>query len=236
LKDFTERQSRLLTSHRHSRKKLELYTDIIFFLSPVIFWYFVEEKSRQKFSTCQKPPVCYIMKLSCSFPSVYLPKKNKGKKMLDMIRSFGDNVRGFLRKFRPAARFSSRVAVKISLLDYARSNYTPIPIMNGQTFNLSSSGMALLLPDINLEGRSLVVDGTKLLVVLDLPNGIVKLQAIPIHFRRADRYVKNSGYIVGIQIVEMDSSNHSRYIRFLSRIERTETVSASTEQKKRAIA
>lgn len=155
--------------------------------------------------------------------------------MLDMIRSFGDNVRSFLRRFRPAQRFSSRVAVKISLLDYAGSKYTPIPIMNGQTFNMSSSGLALLLPDITLEGRSLVVEGTKLLVVLDLPNGIAKLQATPIHFRRADKYVKNSGYVVGIKITEMDSSNHSRYVRYLSRVERVETTAPGVSQKQRLV-
>lgn len=152
--------------------------------------------------------------------------------MLDMLRSFGDNVRSFLRKFRPAPRFSSRVAVKVSLLDYTISRYTPVPIMNGQTFNLSSSGLALLLPDINLEGRSLVVDGTKLLVVIDLPNGLVKFQGKPIHFRRADRYVRNAGYIVGLQITEMDGKNFARYLRYISRIERDENVSARTGEKK----
>lgn len=152
--------------------------------------------------------------------------------MLDMLRSFGDNVRSFLRKFRPAPRYSSRVAAKISLLDYALSRYVPVPIMNGQTFNLSSSGLAMLLPDIDLEGRSLVVEGTKLLVVLDLPNGMVKLQAKPIHFRRADKYVRSAGFIVGLQITEMDGKNFARYVRYINRVERDDNVSERSGEKK----
>lgn len=152
--------------------------------------------------------------------------------MLDMLRSFGDNVRSFLRKLRPAPRYSSRIAVKISLLDYTLSRYIPVPIMDGQTFNLSSSGLAMILPDINLEGRSLVVEGTKLLAVLDLPNGMVRLQAKPIHFRRADKYVRSAGFIVGLQITEMDGKNFARYLRYLNRVERDENVSERSGDKK----
>lgn len=153
--------------------------------------------------------------------------------MMDMIRSFGDNVRWFLRKFRPAPRFTSRIAVKVSFVEYAlaKNNVAPIPIMDGQTFNMSESGLALLVPDVYLENRSLVADDTQLLVVLDLPNGLTRLHAVPIHFRRADKYVRNAGYVVGLKITKMEGKHHARYLRFIDRTRRGEKVSTQPRAK-----
>jgi hypothetical protein len=158
--------------------------------------------------------------------------------MIEMIRSFGDNVRSLLRHLRPTApRFKSRVAVKVSLLDYTLSKWRGnIPIMDGQTYNLSSTGLALILPEITLSGRSMVIEGTTLLVVLDLPNGIARFQAKPVHFRRADKYVKNSGYVVGIQITQIDDESNRRYQKFIERTERNEKISSASQENNSAMA
>jgi hypothetical protein len=158
--------------------------------------------------------------------------------MIEMIRSFGDNVRSLLRHLRSTApRFKSRIAAKVSLLDYTLSKWRGnIPIMDGQTYNLSSTGLALILPEITLSGRSLVVEGTTLLIVLDLPNGIVRLQAKAVHFRRADKYVRNSGYIIGMQITQIDDESNRRYLKFIERTERNEKISPSSQENDRAIA
>ena len=158
--------------------------------------------------------------------------------MIEMIRSLGGNVRNFLRYLRPTApRFKSRIAIKVSLLDYTLSKWRgSIPIMDGQTYNLSSTGLALILPEITLGGRSLVVEGTTLLVVLDLPSGIARFQAKPIHFRHADKYVRNSGYIVGIQITQIDDESNRRYQKFVERTERNGKFPANPQEDNRAIA
>ncbi|GEM_PF-2832602 len=151
--------------------------------------------------------------------------------MRNIIRSFEDSFRNFMRQWKQAKRFSSRVPVRVSLLEFTNKGTKIVPIMSGYTFNLSSTGLALVLPDIALGGRSLIKKSNKLVVALDLPGGVTRLHTRPIHFRRASRYIKTTGFIIGMQIIEIDESSRERYLKFLNRAKKGEKIASKWSDK-----
>ena len=158
--------------------------------------------------------------------------------MRDIIRSVGDNFRNLLRQLRqPSPRFNSTVGVRLSLLDYKYvDGKMTIPVMSGKTTNLSATGLAMVVPDITLNEKSLIAKGTQLTIVLDLPTGITRLKASPIHHRRVSRFKKNSEYILGVQITEMEEDARERYLKYISRIERGEKIASKWADKNKSIA
>jgi hypothetical protein len=158
--------------------------------------------------------------------------------MRDIFRSVGDNVRNLLRQLKQAApRFDSQISVRLSLLDYKYvDGKMTIPVMGGKTINMSATGLAMIVPNITLNDKSLIAKGTELTIVLDLPSGIIRLKATPIHHRRVSRFMKNSEYILGVQITEIEDDARARYLKYISRIERGEKMASKWADKSKKIA
>jgi len=156
--------------------------------------------------------------------------------MRNIIRSFEDSFRKLVRQWKQAQRFSSRVPVRVSLLEFTNKEAKAVPIMSGYTHNISSTGLALILPDIALNGRSLIKKSNKIVVALDLPGGVTRIHARPIHFRRASRYMKNMGFIIGMQIIEIDEGSRERYLKFINRVKKGEKIASKWSNKDHAAA
>jgi hypothetical protein len=120
---------------------------------------------------------------------------------------------------RQAARLKSqrqaRLLFNISIIstESGETRTQTIPVA-GFTRDISETGLALIVPSLRTGDRYLVDEGCKLRVVLvDLPNGEVEIFATPVRYIQLPE--PETGYLIGVQITEMNDDDRSRLLQYL---------------------
>lgn len=151
--------------------------------------------------------------------------------MIQLIRSLEANVRKFVRSVRQSPRHGPRLPFTLTMLDQRTGHTTRHAIkLNGQTRNISETGLALIVPAIRNGDHHLAARNRRLLIVLELPTGTIRLQAAPVRY---ERFRSGTGYLVGARIVSMSDGDKSRFLKYLQRLSRGEQIT-SRRQKIRA--
>ncbi len=133
--------------------------------------------------------------------------------MPELLRDIASRLREFVGNRRYAPRYKSRLAVAVSLLD-ARPRAYPAAL-EGHTHDLSSCGLALVLPAIRIGERYLTGDGHVLRVTLRLPAGAVQLHAVAARYERLDDEDAETGYLVGVRIKELADKDRALFDDYL---------------------
>jgi c-di-GMP-binding flagellar brake protein YcgR len=141
--------------------------------------------------------------------------------MMTILRSIESSVRNFVRSMRQAPRHSPRLPVKLTMVDARASKGTlPRLTLTGFTRNISASGLALVVPEIKLGDRKLVGENRTLLVLIELPNGRVKLHATPVRYEKIRHGHLEGQYLIGARIAQVDPEDKVRLQRYLHRLSR----------------
>ncbi len=148
--------------------------------------------------------------------------------MLQLIRSIEANVRKLVRSVRHAPRHRPHLPFSLSMPEQVNGQSTQHAIkVNGFTHNISETGMALIVPGVRKGDYHLAARNRRLLIVLELPTGPIRIQAAPIRYERATmRAGYTSGYLIGVRIVSMSDDHKVRFIRYLNRLSRGEKITA----------
>jgi len=88
--------------------------------------------------------------------------------------------------------------------------------MEGHTLDLSPNGLSLIVPKITLGEHHLVGENRSLNVKLELPDGPVEMQAMPIRYESLEEHETESGYLIGVKIVGMPDQDRARFAEFVS--------------------
>ena len=150
--------------------------------------------------------------------------------MLQLIRSLESGFRNFVRNLRQSPRHSPRLPFTLSMLDQASagSGVRLALKLTGYTRNVSETGMALIVPAIRKGDHHLAARNRKLLIVLELPNGTIRLQATPIRYERLNFSFSENGYLIGVRIISMSDNDRVRFLKYLNRLSRGAQFSAKS--------
>lgn len=112
-----------------------------------------------------------------------------------------------------------RLPLSVSLTDAKTNNDRVQRQANiGYTCDLSKTGLSFTVRSIHLGGRHLFYDRESTLQIgIDLPNGSININAIPVRFDLFNEGGKEPCFIVGVQIVGMSNFDRKRYDEFLGR-------------------
>lgn len=148
--------------------------------------------------------------------------------MLQLIRSLESNFRNFVRSLRQAPRFGPRLQFTLTMLEQQSnaSGMRPAVKLTGYTRNISETGMALVVPAIRKGDHHLAARNRRLLIVLELPAGPIRLQAAPIRYERLSRSAGEAGYLIGVRVVSMTDEDKLRFLRYLHRLSRGAQISS----------
>jgi PilZ domain-containing protein len=148
--------------------------------------------------------------------------------MLHLIRSLETNLRTLVRNLRQAPRYGPRLPFTLSMLDDTADGRRrrPVVTLTGITRNISETGMALMVPSIQKGDHHLAATNRRLLIVLELPTGPIRLQAAPIRYERIGRGSREGGYLIGVRIISMSLDDKLRFHRYLHRLTRGATLTA----------
>lgn len=140
---------------------------------------------------------------------------------MELVRHIVGRLRDYLGNRRHAPRKQLRLPVTVSFHDVRANREAPRrarATLNGVTHDLSSTGLALILPAIRIGERYLTGADTTLRLALEHPTGPMQIIVSPVRYEQLDESATDTGYLIGVKIKEMTDEDRARFIEHLSRL------------------
>jgi len=136
--------------------------------------------------------------------------------MAEFTRTIVSRLRQYVGDRRHSKRQRVRLGLSLSLVTVTKSlNGTRrINWMDGHTLDLSSNGLALVVPQITLGEHHLVGENRGLNLKLQLPGGPVEMQATPVRYERLEDE-SETGYLIAVKIVHMPEADRARFSAYV---------------------
>jgi hypothetical protein len=137
--------------------------------------------------------------------------------MAELIRSLVSRVRIFVKDRRQSPRLRASLSFTVSICTKPNGNGLRLPAqgLKGHTKDLSTNGLALLVPQVHLRGHHLAAEGRELQLNLDLPSGPISLIVAPERYERIEEAEMGCNYLIGVRIVQMELEDRSKYSSFV---------------------
>lgn len=137
--------------------------------------------------------------------------------MAELARSLVSQLRRFVGDRRRATRKKARLSFTLSLVGPAvkLNGARPGAGLKGHTIDVSMKGIALVVPTILLGEHHLIGENRKIKVQLELPNGPVEMQVLPIRYESLEEHKTETGYLIGAKIVEMAEEDRQRFAEYV---------------------
>jgi c-di-GMP-binding flagellar brake protein YcgR len=138
--------------------------------------------------------------------------------MPEMIRSVVSRVRVYFKDRRQSPRLRVRLLFSISVRRKAKANgASPSDrTLKGHTRDISVNGLAMMLPQVHLEGHHLAADGRELHVLLELPAGAIPLVVIPRRYEKLDESELGCNYLIGAKIIQITDEDRMRLQTYIA--------------------
>jgi hypothetical protein len=143
--------------------------------------------------------------------------------MPERTRAILGRLRKFIGERRRAERCTVRLPFVVSLRDERTMKGSRQPqSLDGYTLDISTSGVALIVSAIRIGDHYLAGENQRLSVQLELPTGPVEMQASPVRYERLDEDELEVGYLIGVNITEMNQTDRLRYEEYIAGLIRKE--------------
>jgi hypothetical protein len=138
--------------------------------------------------------------------------------MPELARSLVSHLRRFVGDRRRAKRQRARLAFTLSLAGAAikLNGDRQSAALKGHTLDVSTDGIALIVPSILLGEHHLIGENRKLSVTLELPAGMIEMKVVPIRYESLEEDPTETGYLIGAKIVEMNETDRERFTLYVA--------------------
>jgi len=133
--------------------------------------------------------------------------------MSELPRRIVSQLRRIIGNRRHSKRVRARLSFTLSLSDPRASTNGArrLPSLDGHTLDISSTGLALIVPAIRIGEHYLAGDERRLYVKLELPSGPVEMKVVTVRYENLE---DGSGYLIGARILEMSDADRARFEDF----------------------
>jgi hypothetical protein len=140
--------------------------------------------------------------------------------MPELMRSMIARLRVYIGNRRRARRYRRSVHFSVSIFDakLSREQLEHAPYLEGDTSDLSATGLGLIVPAIRINDRYLTVPDQILHLMLELPSGRVEMRVAPVRYEQLEREGAASGYLIGVRIEGMDDDDLARFGDYLRQL------------------
>lgn len=138
--------------------------------------------------------------------------------MAELIRSIAARVREYLGNRRRAPRRKMRLSVRVSPVKAAqpaRVSAADSDALYGYTRDISSSGLALILPAIRINNIYLMGEDRTLEILIEDESEPIVIYGISTRYEKLEEGKADKGYLIGIRITEMSAEDRARYTALL---------------------
>jgi PilZ domain len=147
--------------------------------------------------------------------------------MAEFTRTIVSRLRQYVGDRRHSKRQRVRLKLSLSLISATKglNGARRINWMDGHTLDLSSNGLALVVPRITLGEHHLVGENRGLNLKLQLPDGPVEMQATPVRYERLEDDQSETGYVIAAKIVRMSDDDRARYSAYVATLRENKELS-----------
>ena len=140
--------------------------------------------------------------------------------MSELPRRIVSRLRRFIGNRRHSKRVQTRLSFTLSLSDpRVNSNGARrLPTLDGHTLDVSSTGLALVVPAIRIGEHYLTGADRRLHVKLELPSGPVEMTVTPVRYESLDEGQEESGYLIGARISEMADQDRASFEAYVTKL------------------
>jgi hypothetical protein len=93
-----------------------------------------------------------------------------------------------------------------------------LPTLDGHTLDVSSTGLALIVPAIRIGEHYLAGSDRRLHLKLDLPSGPVEMKLSPVRYESLDESQEETGYLIGARIIEMADADRATFEKYVANL------------------
>jgi len=137
--------------------------------------------------------------------------------MSELPRRIVSHLRRFIGNRRHHKRVRARLSFTLSLSDprMGSNGSRRLPGLSGHTLDVSSTGVALIVPAIRIGEHYLAGSERRLYIKLELPSGAVEMKVVAVRYESLE---DESGYLIGARIVEMSDSDRASFEKYVSKL------------------
>ena len=136
--------------------------------------------------------------------------------MSELPRRIVSQLRRFIGNRRNSKRVRTRLNFTLSLSDrrVGTNGSRRIPTLDGHTLDVSTTGLALIVPAIRIGEHYLAGDERKLHVKLELPTGPVEMKVVTVRYENLE---DGSGYLIGARIQEISDADRASFEKYVAK-------------------
>jgi len=135
--------------------------------------------------------------------------------MAEYVRTIAARFSRFVLAHSCAPRHRARLPLQVCVADDGEAYGAPrIPALAGYTYDISATGLSLLLPTVVVGNRHLTFGSRVLRIGLRLANGVVNFYAVPVRYEQ----VESAGgphFVIGARITAIDGEDRARLAAYL---------------------
>lgn len=134
--------------------------------------------------------------------------------MPELIRSIAARFREYLGNRRRAPRYRVRLSISVMPVQAARPARvaTARDALYGYTRDVSSTGLALILPAIRINNIYLTGEGRTLEILVEHEDDPIVIYGVPTRYEKLEEEDgADKGYLIGVQITEMNDHDRARF-------------------------
>jgi PilZ domain len=139
--------------------------------------------------------------------------------MPELVRSVVSRVRVYFKDRRQTPRLRVRLLFAVSIHRAGDSNGSGRRAQGlmGHTRDISRNGLALLVPQVHVDGHHLAADGRELEVRLEMGSSEpIRMVVMPRRYERLEDAELGCAYLIGVRIIRMDEADRMRYLSFFN--------------------
>ena len=126
-------------------------------------------------------------------------------------------LRRFIGNRRRSRRVRARLSFTLSLSDprVSSNGARRLPTLDGHTLDVSTTGLALIVPAISIGEHYLAGADRKLHVKLELPTGPVEMKVATVRYESLE---DDTGYLIGARILELSDTDRVSFEKYVEKV------------------
>jgi len=140
--------------------------------------------------------------------------------MSELPRRIVSHLRRFIGNRRAHKRVPARLNFTLSLSDprVNTNGSRRLATLDGHTLDISTTGLALIVPAIRIGEHYLAGSDLRVYVKLALPAGPVEMKVATVRYEALEETDEETGYLIGARIVEMADADRASFEEYVAGI------------------
>ena len=96
--------------------------------------------------------------------------------------------------------------------------HTTVAVADGHTLDISTTGVALIVPAIRIGEHYLAGADRAATLKLDLPGGPVEMKLATVRYEALEETDEETGYLIGARIIEMADADRASFEEYIAKM------------------